>query len=72
MTINYKDKTLHFDDQNILDIVAKHQTPFYIYSENIIKNNFNLYHESFGKTQHTTVLEYLQIPFLTLTDVIVY
>ena len=53
MTINYKDKTLHFDDQNILDIVTKHQTPFYIYSENIIKNNFNLYHESFGKTQHT-------------------
>ena len=53
MTISYKDKTLHFDDQNILDIVTKLQTPFYIYSENVIKNNFNLYHESFGSTQHT-------------------
>jgi diaminopimelate decarboxylase len=53
MTISYKDKTLHFDGQNILDIATKHQTPFYIYSENVIKNNFNLYHESFGNTQHT-------------------
>ena len=53
MTISYKDKTLHFDDQNILDIVTKLQTPFYIYSENVIKNNFNMYHESFGNTQHT-------------------
>ena len=53
MTISYKDKTLHFDDQNILDIVTKLQTPFYIYSENVIKNNFNMYHESFGNTEHT-------------------
>ena len=53
MTISYKDKALHFDDQNILDIVTKLQTPFYIYSENVIKNNFNMYHESFGNTQHT-------------------
>jgi len=53
MTISYKDKALHFDDQNILDIVTKLQTPFYIYSENVIKNNFNMYHESFGNTEHT-------------------
>ena len=53
MAISYKDKTLHFGNLNILDIARKHQTPFYIYSEDIIKNNFNLYHESFGKTQHT-------------------
>ena len=53
MAISYKDKTLHFGNLNILDIARKHQTPFYIYSEDIIKNNFNSYHESFGKTQHT-------------------
>ena len=53
MAISYKDKTLHFDNLNILDIAIKHQTPFYIYSEDIIKNNYNLYHESFGNTQHT-------------------
>ena len=53
MAISYNDKTLHFGNLNILDIARKHQTPFYIYSEDIIKNNFNSYHESFGKTQHT-------------------
>ena len=52
MTIDYKDDILHFDDNNILEIAKSRQTPFYLYSENIIKSNYNSYSESFGGHSH--------------------
>ena len=52
MTIDYKEDILHFDNNNILEIAKTRQTPFYLYSENIIKNNYNSYSESFGDHSH--------------------
>ena len=52
MTIDYKEDILHFDNNNILEIAKTRQTPFYLYSENIIKNNYNSYSESFGDHGH--------------------
>ena len=52
MTIDYKQDILHFDNNNILEIAKSHQTPFYLYSESIIKNNYNSYSESFGDHSH--------------------
>ena len=52
MTIDYKEDILYFDNNNILEIAKTRQTPFYLYSENIIKNNYNSYSESFGDHSH--------------------
>ena len=52
MTTKYKDNILHFDNINILDLASSHQTPFYLYSENIIRDNFVSYSKSFGSHQH--------------------
>ena len=52
MTTKYKDNILHFDNINILDLASSHQTPFYLYSENIIRDNFISYSKSFGSHQH--------------------
>ena len=52
MTIDYKEDILHFDNNNLLEISKTRQTPFYLYSENIIKNNYNSYSESFGDQSH--------------------
>ena len=53
MITDYKDNILHFDKLNLLDVANTHQTPFYLYSENIIEDNFNSYHKSFGDNPHT-------------------
>jgi len=52
MTIDYKQDILHFDNNDILEIAKSRQTPFYLYSESIIKNNYNSYSESFGDHSH--------------------
>ena len=53
MTIDYKEDILHFDNNNILEMAKTRQTPFYLYSENIIRNNYNSYSQSFGDHSHT-------------------
>ena len=53
MITDYKDNILHFDKLNLLDVANTHQTPFYLYSENIIEDNFNSYNKSFGDNPHT-------------------
>ena len=52
MITDYKDNILHFDKLNLLDVANTHQTPFYLYSENIIEDNFNSYLKSFGDNPH--------------------
>lgn len=52
MITDYKDNILHFDKLNLLDVANTHQTPFYLYSENIIEDNFNSYLKSFGGNPH--------------------
>jgi diaminopimelate decarboxylase len=52
MSIRYSDDILFFDNINILDLASTSQTPFYLYSETIISNNFLAYQKSFGNNQH--------------------
>ena len=52
MTIEYKENILYFDDINIFDLASSHATPFYLYSESIIRDNFKSYKDSFGNHNH--------------------
>ena len=52
MTTVYNDDILFFDGINILDLALLNQTPFYLYSENMIANNFLAYQKSFGDSPH--------------------
>ena len=52
MTIEYKENILYFDNINIFDLASSHVTPFYLYSESIIRNNFISYKHSFGNHDH--------------------
>ena len=52
MSTIYNDDILFFDDINILDLASARQTPFYLYSEKIITNNFLDYQNSFGSNPH--------------------
>ena len=52
MSTRYSDDILFFDNINILDLASTSQTPFYLYSETIISNNFLAYQKSFGNNQH--------------------
>jgi len=52
MTTAYNEDILFFDGINVLDLALLNQTPFYLYSENIIANNFLAYQKSFGDNPH--------------------
>ena len=48
MTVDYRENILFFDDLNLLDFALLNQTPFYLYSEKTILNNYNSYVDSFA------------------------
>lgn len=52
MTSKYKDNVLFFDEVNILDFAELNQTPFYLYSQNIITQNFNSYKKNLKQVDH--------------------
>ena len=52
MTTVYKDDILFFDGINVLDLALSKQTPFYLYSEKMITNNFLAYQKSFKDNPH--------------------
>ena len=52
MTTVYNDDILFFDGINVLDLALSNQTPFYLYSEKIITNNFLAYQKSFKDNPH--------------------
>ena len=52
MSTTYNDGILFFDGVNLLDLASSNQTPFYIYSEKIISDNFLEYQKSFGNSPH--------------------
>ena len=54
MQTKYNENILYFDDYNLLDIALTNKTPFYLYSENKIIENFNDYKAAFsnGLTEH--------------------
>ena len=41
--LEYKNNTLFFDNIDITELTKKIKTPFYLYSENLIKNNISDY-----------------------------
>jgi diaminopimelate decarboxylase len=41
--INYKNKKLQFSHADIETIAKKHKTPFFVYSEEILKHNFETF-----------------------------
>tara|TARA_B100001123_G_C15330780_1_gene1031144 strand:+ start:1308 stop:2552 length:1245 start_codon:yes stop_codon:yes gene_type:complete len=45
-SLTYNDDILYFNSKNILQIAKSYQTPFYLYSENIIIDNLNEYQTS--------------------------
>ena len=52
MTTVYNDDILFFDGINVLDLALLNQTPFYLYSEKMITNNFLAYQKSFKDNPH--------------------
>lgn len=38
--LSYLDNYLHFNETSLLEVVKKHQTPFYLYSQQIIEKNY--------------------------------
>jgi diaminopimelate decarboxylase len=48
MTTVYNEDILFFDGINVLDLALLNQTPFYLYSENIIAHNFLAFNMLFG------------------------
>ena len=52
MSTIYNDDILFFDGINVLDFALINQTPFYLYSEKIITDNFLDYQNSFGDNAH--------------------
>lgn len=46
MTLEYKEEVLHLDNINIFDVASTRQTPFYLYSENIISENYLSYSDN--------------------------
>lgn len=52
MTADYRENILFFDDLNLLDFALLNQTPFYLYSEKTILNNYNSYVDSFANHDH--------------------
>ena len=49
MSLGYKGRKLFIDNMSIKNIAEKHITPFYIYSYNRIKKNFEIFADSFKK-----------------------
>ena len=52
MSTIYNDDILFFDGINVIDFALINQTPFYLYSEKIITDNFLDYQNSFGDNAH--------------------
>ena len=52
MIADYRENILFFDDLNLLDFALLNQTPFYLYSEKTILNNYNSYVDSFANHDH--------------------
>ena len=52
MTTVYNNDILFFDGINVLDLALLNQTPFYLYSEKMIANNFLAYQKSFKDNRY--------------------
>lgn len=51
-TFEFIDGTMHFDGVNLNEVAAKYKTPSYIYSREMIENNWKEYNDAFGSAPH--------------------
>ena len=52
MTVKYINNILFFDEVNVLDFAKTNQTPFYLYSQNLITHNFMEYTQNLNAANH--------------------
>ena len=52
MTVKYINNILFFDEVNVLDFAKTNQTPFYLYSQNLITRNFMEYTQNLKTLNH--------------------
>ena len=52
MQTKHNNNILYFDDYNLLDVALINKTPFYLYSQNKIVENFKEYETAFSKNNH--------------------
>ena len=52
MTVKYINNILFFDEVNVLDFAKTNQTPFYLYSQNLITHNFMEYTQNLNTANH--------------------
>ena len=52
MTVKYINNILFFDEVNVLDFAKTNQTPFYLYSQNLITHNFMEYTQNLKTVNH--------------------
>jgi len=52
MTVKYINNILFFDEVNVLDFAKTNQTPFYLYSQNLITHNFMQYTQNLKTLNH--------------------
>ena len=52
MTVKYINNILFFDEVNVLDFAKTNQTPFYLYSQNLITHNFMEYTHNLNTANH--------------------
>jgi len=52
MTVKYINNILFFDEVNVLDFAKTNQTPFYLYSQNLITHNFMQYTQNLKSLNH--------------------
>ena len=52
MTVKYINNILFFDEVNVLDFARTNQTPFYLYSQNLITHNFMEYTQNLKTVNH--------------------
>ena len=52
MTVKYINNILFFDEVNVLDFAKTNQTPFYLYSQNLITHNFMEYTQNLNTVNH--------------------
>jgi len=52
MTVKYINNILFFDEVNVFDFAKTNQTPFYLYSQNLITHNFMQYTQNLKSLNH--------------------
>lgn len=57
MNLEYKKNTLHFSGVSIAEVAKKHKTPFYLYSEEILSENYlEFFHEALEAGLHNPLI----------------